>query len=256
MQPVQYRYDGTFPGLLTAVFQWFLRKEKIVSIVRPTGQLDLFAQTVTIETSPSDAERVWNGIERVGGSITCNHIYHAFLSACDGVEMLILEYCQLLFAKKNPIYTDLGNIVVLQIHKLDRKVLRESHRVLMFVRFEQASDGTYFAPFDPKYDVLPLVINHFKERFMSQNWLIYDTRRDYGFHFNGLSVDRVTISNPTFSMQSGKLFESVSDSKDEQWQNLWATYFKSIAIKERENLLVQRNFMPKRFWKYLTEKSK
>lgn len=252
--PVQYRYDGSFQGLLTCIFSAFDRKDNPIKIVRPSGQFDLFAENVDIITSDLLAERVWNGIERIGGTTTCNHLYHAYLSMHDGIEVQILLYCRLLFEKKAPIYTNLGNATILLIHKLDRTVLKEAHRVLMFMRFEQAADGTFFGPFAPKYDVIPLVINHFKERFASQLWLIYDTKRNYGFFFDGKKVERVSVSNPNFIRESGNLKTGIADTADNEWQELWRTYFKSIAIAERKNLLVQQNFMPKRFWKYLTEK--
>ena len=43
--------------------------------------------------------------------------------------------------------------------------------------------------------------------------------------------------------------------EDEQlFQQLWRTYFKTIAIKERINPKLHRQNLPVRFWKYLTEK--
>lgn len=254
MNPVQYRYDGTFAGLLCCIYFAFERKKFPISIVGPNGQPDLFLEHITIESYQNLAERVWSGIEKVGGSTTGNHIYNAFLSKQPGVEKLILDYCRLLFEKKVPIYADLANPTVIQIHKLDRKVLREAHRVLMFIRFEQAADGTFFGPFAPKYDVIPLVISHFKERFASQQWLIYDTLRSYGYYFDGINLEQVSIEKPNFVPETGNLNAGIRSDSENDWQELWRTYFKNIAIQERKNLLVQRNFMPKRFWKYLTEK--
>jgi probable DNA metabolism protein len=43
--------------------------------------------------------------------------------------------------------------------------------------------------------------------------------------------------------------------EDEQlFQKLWKAYFKSLTIKERINPKLQRQHLPKRYWKYLTEK--
>jgi hypothetical protein len=41
---------------------------------------------------------------------------------------------------------------------------------------------------------------------------------------------------------------------EEMFQELWKGYFKAMTIKERINPRLQRQHMPKRFWKYLTEK--
>jgi probable DNA metabolism protein len=37
------------------------------------------------------------------------------------------------------------------------------------------------------------------------------------------------------------------------YQRLWRHYFDTIAIKERTNKKCQKNFMPVRYWKHLTE---
>jgi probable DNA metabolism protein len=38
------------------------------------------------------------------------------------------------------------------------------------------------------------------------------------------------------------------------FQEMWKTYFKSIAIKERINPKLHKQNMPVRYWKHLTEK--
>ncbi len=251
---LEYQYDGTFPGLLTAIFDAFNRKEQPDAILRPGAQGLLFASVYAVETSEEKADRVWAGIKRVGGNTTCEHLYHAFLSLDEQVEMAIFRYSKHLFACNAPVMTDLAHPDVLKVHKLDRMVLREAHRVLMFLRFEQAADGTFFAPFAPQYDVIPLVTGHFKARFADQPWIIYDTKRGYGFYFNTQTIEQITIENPTFGSATGKLRQGTEHPDEDKWQELWRSYFKHISIAERKNLTLQRNFMPKRFWKYLTEK--
>lgn len=251
---LEYLYDGTFMGLLTAIFDAFNRKEIPDVILRPQGQRLLFARTHEVKTNEQEANRVLDGIMRIGGNPTCEQLFHAYLSQSAVMEMLILNYTKELFFRKRPIMTDLGNKTILQIHKLDRMVVRESHRTLMFIRFERATDGTYFAPFAPKYDVLPLVTGHFKHRFADQQWLIYDTFRDYGFYYDCKNLEQVTIQNPSFTKESGSLRQGLEHAEEDNYQELWRTYFKSIAIAERKNPTLQCNFMPKRFWKYLTEK--
>lgn len=251
---LEYIYDGSFMGLLSAIFHAFNRKEMPDVILRPQGQKLLFARTYVVETDESLSNRVWNGVMRVGGNPTCEQLFHAYLSLDTDMETHILNYTRELFFRKRPIMTDLGNKSVLKVHQLDRKVVRETHRSLMFIRFEQAADGTYFAPFAPKYDVLPLVTGHFKHRFADQCWLIYDTTRDYGFYYDLKNLEQVTIKNPNFTKQSGNLNRGNEHFEEDNYQDLWRLYFKSIAIAERKNPTLQRNFMPKRFWKYLTEK--
>ena len=41
---------------------------------------------------------------------------------------------------------------------------------------------------------------------------------------------------------------------DQLFQDLWRTYFKAICIKERMKPKKQLSDMPRRYWKYMTEK--
>ena len=50
------------------------------------------------------------------------------------------------------------------------------------------------------------------------------------------------------------LDESLMVKDEKLFQQLWKTYFKSVAIRERINPVKQRKDMPVRYWKYLTEK--
>ena len=41
----------------------------------------------------------------------------------------------------------------------------------------------------------------------------------------------------------------------DHFQDLWRTYFKAICIKERMNPRKQLSDMPRRYWRYMTEKN-
>ena len=45
----------------------------------------------------------------------------------------------------------------------------------------------------------------------------------------------------------------VESEEEKEYQTLWQKYFDHIAIKERKNSNCQRNFMPLRYRKHLTE---
>lgn len=251
-----YCYDGTFEGLLTSVFEVYERKEQPESFLTPQTSGGLFADKHEVVACAKKSERVWNGVKKIGGILTCEHLYYTFLSQEEGFEMHFLRYCQYLFSCNRPVMKDLANVDVLKVFQLSRKVSREAHRILMFLRFEQAADGTYFAPYAPKYDVIPLVTGHFRDRFADQSWIIYDTVRNYGVYYDAHadSIEKFTITDPAFDKFTGKLLPNSEHPEEDNWQTLWQSYFKSMAIKERKNLKLQRNLMPRRFWKYLTEK--
>ena len=65
-----------------------------------------------------------------------------------------------------------------------KRVDWERIRMLQFVRFQKAADGTYFAAVEPEKNVLPLITGHFKDRFADQFWLIYHIKRAYGYYYD------------------------------------------------------------------------
>jgi probable DNA metabolism protein len=73
----------------------------------------------------------------------------------------------------------------------------------------------------------------------------------------GTKPIRITFEDEAavpFSLENGKLNEDVLSSDDQLLQDLWRTYFKAICIKERMNPRKQLQDMPRRYWKYMTEK--
>jgi probable DNA metabolism protein len=128
-------------------------------------------------------------------------------------------------------------------------------RILQFVRFQQTIDNIFFAPVEPQFDVLPYTVRHFRNRFADQQWLIYDVRRDYGFYYNLETVTEITLSEKNFSGHDGKLAGGIAQEDEVMYQTLWKSYFKHIHIEERRNAKLQRQHMPRRYWKFLTEKN-
>ncbi|MFO8001262.1 MAG: TIGR03915 family putative DNA repair protein [Marinilabilia sp.] len=251
---INYRYDGTFPGFLSAIFEVWDRRTFPARIIPPETSPGLFDETIDVETATNRSERVWKGIEKKGGRNLCSRFLHVFLSREPEVEDLMLQLLQDLFDHKKDVVNDISIPEVLHFTRLERKVKREVHRLHMFLRFEQAADGTWFAPVSPKYDVLPLSLDHFKARFADQQWLIYDMKRDYGYFYDTRTVEEITLDQPSFDKEDGNLPSEAQSRDEQQWQDLWRSYFKNIAIEERTNPRLQRQFMPKRFWQYLTEK--
>ena len=69
---------------------------------------------------------------------------------------------------------------------------------------------------------------------------------------------RVTFEDEVsvpFNLSDGKMDADVLSDDDELFQQLWRTYFKAICIKERMNPKKQLSDMPRRYWKYMTEKN-
>lgn len=166
-------------------------------------------------------------------------------------EALFRFMCKVLRAKKS-IETDMSDPDVWEISQLRRKVSRETHRYTGFVRFQKSKEDIYFSAIAPKYNVLPLLLPYFAGRLWDQQWILYDLTRHYGsMHKNG-EFEEIFLDERR--LKDGFLREEFLADGEKLLEALWRTYYDSANIKERKNMRLQRNFMPKRFWKYLTEK--
>ncbi|HBK40409.1 MAG TPA: DNA metabolism protein, partial [Porphyromonadaceae bacterium] len=68
------------------------------------------------------------------------------------------------------------------------------------------------------------------------------------------SVVEVSFPQKDLSnVRLGVLDEEKLSSDETFFQQMWKEYFKSTTIKERINLKLQRQHMPRRYWRYLTE---
>lgn len=251
---IVFRYDKTLDGLLTAIFDayyWKIFPDKLLA----ENELEpMFTKQVqVIVTDAKKSERVWKALEKKIEKNLCNMLLHVWLSEEEGSDSLLFRYICKVFDNPSSYTTNFADPDVLEVNQLAKKVGREAEHIRQFVRFQKASDGTFFAPIEPKYNALPFSVDFFKDRFADQKWLIYDTKRHYGFYYDLVDAKEVTLQDDEHLL-SGKLNDALMAEDEKLFQQLWKGYFKSLTIKERLNLKLQRQHMPKRFWKYLTEK--
>jgi len=250
-----YTYDNTFDGFLTCVFECYTRKEFPVDICSRIGeQKHLFAERLEVQTNPEKADRVWKGIQQKLSGKNNQLPYYSFLSEEEGVEMRIYRFLRKLFSSNFNIETDYGDSDVLYLTQTSQKVKKEAMRMLQFVRFQRTTEGIYFCGIEPQYDVIPMIVNHYQKRFADQKWLIYDLRRNYGAFYGNHKVEEVIISKKQFNRYNGQVNKALLEEGEDFYQKLWKLYHRHVSIEQRKNLKLQRQFMPRRFWKYLPEK--
>jgi probable DNA metabolism protein len=246
-------YDGSFNGFLTAVFIGFEQRLPHAAIQRQDQvQNGLFAETETIYTNIEKAKRVWNGI-RNKSNTGIKQVYFAYLSEHKGIESQLYHYIQKLMGTQGNKSPDFSDDCVLKIYQLAHKVGREKHRMEAFVRFQLTKDEVYFANIEPDFDILPLISKHFRNRYADQQWIIYDVKRKYGLYYNlnGVEIISLDLSDiHTNSLQKSTVFTDT----EHEYQELWNSYFKSTTIKSRINTKLHTQHVPKRYWKYLSEK--
>ena len=250
-------YDKTFEGLLTAVFDAYSRRSFPDLLLAEGEPFPLFYdEAVTICTDDAKVDRVWKGLQKRLSAMALSVITVTWLSELPETDMLLFRYIRKAIDAPRTIELNFGDPDVLEVSKVWKKVTKERLRVIQFLRFQKAADGTFFAAVKPVYNVLPLTLPHLKDRFADQPWLIYDIKRAYGFYYDLKEVRQVTFEEGSREghLVTGMLDESLMDKDEKLFQQLWKTYFKAICIKERLNPRKHKQDMPVRYWKHMTEK--
>ena len=163
-----YRFDGSMDGLLTAVFDSFVRKESPELLLGPEGEMPLFYDTLhEVVTDGEKSQRVWRKLSKSISRGACAALTAAFLTDNPGFPLLALRFVSRAVTTQPSIEGDFSDPAVLAVVREARRVRGEAHRLLQFVRFQKASDGTYFSMVEPLFDVLPFAVKHFEDRFLT-----------------------------------------------------------------------------------------
>ncbi|WP_332456789.1 TIGR03915 family putative DNA repair protein [Petrimonas sp.] len=250
-----FTYDKTFDGLLSCVFFAYEQKKFPDFILSESDQKPLFVdEQYRIITEKEKSLRVWKALEKKLSKIAQNMMLSVWLSELPETEMLLFRYIRKNIDYPEGVEMNFGDDDVLRIKEIAQKVAKEAEQLRQFVRFQETADGIYFAPVSPRYDVLSLIVSHFQSRYAGQPWIIYDTNRNTGLYYDTRSVVEVSFSQKDLSnLRLGVLDEEKLSSDETFFQQMWKEYFKSTTIKERINLKLQRQHMPRRYWRYLTE---
>ncbi|RYY37205.1 MAG: DNA metabolism protein [Sphingobacteriaceae bacterium] len=246
-------YDGTFEGLLTAIFEIYEHKLQHVCLQKGEWHnTALFDNVMQVVTDEGRAVRVLKGLRKKLSSAGIQRLYIAHTGDIAGEENNLLGYIRYVFDSAQNIEEDYGNRYVMRVSELVRMMRREKHRMEAFVRFQKLQDGVFYSAIEPDFNVLPLLIRHFKNRYADQKWIIYDVKRQYGIYYDLHDTQFISMD---FNNDNKAANAIASYTEDEgMYQHLWKNYFQSVNIASRKNTKLHLRHIPKRYWKHLPEK--
>lgn len=217
--------------------------------LEPRGRdRQLFCEYREVVTEEEKARKVTESIRHKVSEEVYETAYRAALSCDPDRADKIYRFLIHAFAI-GPSVTDRLQIpAVCEIFQMVRYLDREKNHIMEFTRFSQMEEGVLFGRIEPRNDVLALVAVHFADRLSEENWILYDCGRKKA------AVHRVGQGWLIARADSALWQERLSRKTDESaYENLWRTFFHSIAIPERENPRCQQNLLPLRFRPYMTE---
>lgn len=239
---VIYCYDGSFDGLLCCVFESFVRREAPVGVTAGQTQLTL-TEVLNVPTVPEKAARVAAAIPKKISSRSEELVKIAFLTFGEDKDLLILKYLQLGFRFGAAVENMLADDTVNAINRAVQHCTNEAHRMKQFIRFSDF-DGYLASVIEPKNKVIPLIADHFTDRYRNEDFLIYDETHRMALVYRSRRAE--IVCDISFEMPD-------AGAEEERYRELWKGFYDAIAIKERYNPRCRMNMMPKRYWKHMTE---
>ncbi len=242
-----YVTDGSFEGILTAVFVAYENKEIPESIVsKDFYQVSLDSAVREIDKNIEKSGRVYNTVAEKMSQEALETMYKAWLSEHCEIGTALYKYIKIGLKIGRKVLSYLQNPDVLMINDLAYKVGAEAHRFLGILRFKKLDNGLYYSRIEPDNNITMIIAEHFKERLSDQPWIIHDAKRNvYALY----DTNQVIFINEYIPIPEGS-------NEDIIFEQLWKNYFKAIAIESRKNHKLQKQYLPRRYWKNITEMQK
>lgn len=248
-----YICEDTITGIFSGIYEAWktrLRQEQLGISIRGNLEQELFCEYIEVKSDEKKAIAVEHLIRKHLSHDAYYHLYHALLShdkgKGDAVLGTMLEARNIKDSKR--IMQHLTHPKVQRVFELSRQVANEAHFFIELIRFRELNSGIMFSQIEPKSQILTCIGDHFENRFPLENFMIYDKTHGQ-FLIHEAKKSWVIVINEETDVES---LTKVSYAEN-AFSELWKSFFEHISIKERENYRLQRQNLPIRFRKNMTE---
>lgn len=240
-------------GIFTGIYEAYAGKYPLDTVCLAVGgqeQMQLFCVYHSIAADSGKAAKVEGTIQRLAGEEVYWSLCAALSSTDSQKAQAVFQTVVRIVQSPHTAGRVLERLAEEWVHKvftLSRRVQNEIHHLREFVRFQELENGVLYSAVGPCNDVVMYLMPHFADRFPMENFMIYDEgRRLLGVHparqqwymIRGIQVDKKIL---------------ISSEGEEKYRELFRHFCHKMAIKERENLNLQRNMLPLRFRDYMVE---
>ncbi len=243
--------EDSLEGILTAVFDAFVEKNKmpdftdgdISIVIGEESNFYLFAEIREVETDFEKAHKTLLSIQKKISYLAYKRVRSALCHFDEDRANVVFGFLVKGFPMGARVMEALSDPYVIRVMELSRKVDNEAHLFSGFVRFSDVGKFLY-SEIEPKCNVLPLMMEHFADRFPNEHYAIYDKK-------HGIALVHVAFGE-SFFVSGDEWNVDLSQHRD-GFEDLWSAYFDHIAIAERHNPRCQNNLIPKWYRKNMVE---
>lgn len=237
-----YIYDGDFINLLNLIFYLLNNNIKPNNIKDDTYFPNLLEETVFLDFKQDNL----NDFMQVIGKENFKVLYYVFLSNDERKEIIIYYFCLNALKYGNSVIYRRNLKCVSEVLRISQYVSHEIHKFKGFLRFRELENKVLYAEIEPINNVILFLTNHFTRRLKNENFIIKDVGRGVLSIYDKKKF--VIVHEDEFLISTNK-----NSSNEEEIEELWKVFYKTIGIGARKNDRCRMNFMPKRYWKYILE---
>ena len=245
--------EDSLEGVFTGIYNAYLMKKPHSRLHISIGEEENLRLFAVYEDCPADEKKAAS----VAGTIIREFGTEAYLAICRALASgetdkgeAVYKTVVTGFHMKNrkALMGNLANRYVHRVFELARFTANEAHFHVEFLRFRELENGILYAKIGPKNNIITFIMLHFADRLPLENFVIHDEIRGiFAVHPKGKDWFLT-------SQEEGMEIHSDSFSKgEEEYSELFCRFFHTIAIKERNNYVLQRGMLPLRYRKYMTE---
>ena len=243
---LNYLYDGSFEGLLTAVWEAYYSKDDPRGIIWDgQNQPNLLTASRLIYTDHEKADKVYRAVEEKISDQALRRIFYIYLSETTESGIIILNYLREGFRLGAAVDDFHANPAVLEAERLYNKVAMEKHRFAGLVRFRLLESGVFYSQIEPDHNIAALIAPHFAQRMPSELWILHDIKRGIAVFYNKVEWTVRNLEDPE---------DIILKEEEVLYQSMWKAYYKHLSIESRRNPRLKKRMMPVRYWKNLIER--
>lgn len=248
-----YQCEDSIEGIFTAIYCIYEDKNQYQECrISLNEELFLFAEYIPVVPDAEKTMKVMRTLQRRFGEEDYLRICYALASEdpdkADAVYHAVAYglACQV---RPGHLFDNLADMYLHKVFSLARAAGNEECHLRGFVRFEEDKQGFLYAVIGPKNNVITFMMPHFADRFPGENFMIYDEKR-------GIFAVHPAFREWYLVQESDALGQDIGFEPSEselQYQELFRHFCRTIAIRERKNMELQRNLLPLRFRDYMVE---
>lgn len=213
--------------------------QNIKLCIEPVEQFTLFDEYIHVDAKEDKIKKVMDAVcLKISPQFYYQMAYTAMAYEEDSLDNIYR--CMILgFAYGPDVIKQVKYKDIMRNQIIRTRLGREVNRFQEFMRFHLISNNVYVAHFEPKSRIAIALGPIFEDRMPSENWMIIDdVHREAVIHPKDEDFYIRHLSDEDFQRLAET--EQVND----EYTDLWKTFFDTIAIEERKNEKLQRNMFP------------